>query len=99
MESVEAKIKAFLNGEVKDDPEKEFLNIDYSLDQQNYELSMFALMQPDFVCLNFTKSINCLFQMQEAWSQRVLQSLNPKLALLLLMLSRQLFLTIKMKYF
>lgn len=39
MESIEAKIKAFLSGEVKDDPEKEFLNVDYSLDQQNYELS------------------------------------------------------------
>lgn len=40
MESIEAKIKACLNGEVLDDPEKEFLNIDYTLDQQNFELSM-----------------------------------------------------------
>lgn len=43
MDSIETKIKAFLNGEVKDDPEKEFLNIDYTLDQQNFELSIFRL--------------------------------------------------------
>lgn len=39
MESIESKIKAFLNGEVIDMPEKEFLNIDYTLEQQYYELS------------------------------------------------------------
>lgn len=65
MESIEAKIKAFLNGEVKDDPEKEFLNIDYSLDQQNYELSKWR-----WYFLYFVITI-CLFT-------KVLEASNPK---------------------
>lgn len=43
MDSIEGKIKALLNGEILDDPEKEFLNVDYTLQQQNYELSMIQL--------------------------------------------------------
>jgi len=40
MDSIESKIKACLSGEVIDDPEKEFLNIDYTLQQQHFELSI-----------------------------------------------------------
>lgn len=40
METIESKIKALLCGEIKDDEDKEFLNVDYTLEQQNYELSI-----------------------------------------------------------
>ncbi|UXI14931.1 hypothetical protein NH340_JMT00874 [Sarcoptes scabiei] len=39
MDLMDEKIQSLLNGEIKDDEEKEFLHIDYSLQQQNFELT------------------------------------------------------------
>lgn len=56
MDSIDCKIKALLTGQIKDDEEKEFLNVDYTLQQQNYELGM------SFDCLNLSVRFVCLFQ-------------------------------------
>ena len=39
MDSIDNKIKGLLLGQIAEDESKEFLNIDYTLVQQNYELS------------------------------------------------------------
>lgn len=41
MESIDPKIKAILSAQIDEDDEKEFLNIDYTLEQQNAELGRF----------------------------------------------------------
>lgn len=41
MDSIENKVKALLLGEIVDNEEKEFLHVDYTLLQQNYELSKY----------------------------------------------------------
>lgn len=44
MESIDSKIKAILNGQIAEDDEKEFLNVDFTLEQHNADLSKFRII-------------------------------------------------------
>lgn len=57
MDSIDNKIKALLSGQIAEDESKEFLNIDFTLVQQNYELSMFVF----HIFLHIFHVFLCLF--------------------------------------